>query len=226
MLLPCLGGFEAGVAGQVVLGCGLAMFWHDQTKVGNYDACIRIPDRLHDVLAERQRKTVDRFTAEHGYRPTGTQRAGLALFPTTHCNPGRLRLRPGAPRRPLRLLPGGRPARGRPRAVGSRPGRRQRLRPGLLPAHRPTHPPWRPRPTAGPARRPGQDPYRPGGKRWTNDGLGGQLGAVKVAEDGVEFVVTTDGQDWRVAWHPPPDAPAGVGHGSAGVCVGGVGTWS
>jgi integrase len=66
---------------------GLAMFWHDQTKVGNYDACIRIPDRLHDVLAERQRKTLDRFTAEHGYRPTGTQRAGLALFPTTHRNP-------------------------------------------------------------------------------------------------------------------------------------------
>jgi integrase len=66
---------------------GLAMFWHDQTKVGNYDACIRIPDRLHDILAERQRKTMDRFTAEHGYRPTGTQRAKLALFPTTHRNP-------------------------------------------------------------------------------------------------------------------------------------------
>ena len=28
---------------------GLPMFWHDQTKVGNYDAAIRIPERLHDV---------------------------------------------------------------------------------------------------------------------------------------------------------------------------------
>lgn len=46
---------------------GLAMFWHDQTKVGNFDAAIRIPERLHDILAERQRKTLDRFTAEHGY---------------------------------------------------------------------------------------------------------------------------------------------------------------
>lgn len=35
---------------------GLPMFRHDQTKVGNYDAAIRIPERLYDVLAERQRK--------------------------------------------------------------------------------------------------------------------------------------------------------------------------
>jgi hypothetical protein len=63
---------------------GLAMFWHDQTKVGNYDAAIRIPERLYAVLAERQRKTLDRFTARYGYRPTGAQRAGLALFPTTY----------------------------------------------------------------------------------------------------------------------------------------------
>ena len=62
------------------------MFWHDQTKVGNYDAAIRIPERLHDVLAERQRKTLDRFTAQHGRRPTGDERAGLALFPTSHRN--------------------------------------------------------------------------------------------------------------------------------------------
>jgi integrase len=63
---------------------GLAMFWHDQTKVGNYDAAIRIPERLYGILAERQRKTLDRFTARYGYRPTGAQRAGLALFPTTY----------------------------------------------------------------------------------------------------------------------------------------------
>jgi integrase len=63
---------------------GLAMFWHDQTKVGNYDAAIRIPERLFGVLTERQRKTLDRFTARYGYQPSGAQRAGLALFPTTY----------------------------------------------------------------------------------------------------------------------------------------------
>ena len=63
---------------------GLAMFWHDQTKVGNYDAAIRIPERLYDVLAGRQRKTLDRFTARYGYRPAGAQRAQLALFPTIY----------------------------------------------------------------------------------------------------------------------------------------------
>src|ERR1035437_2881540 len=63
---------------------GLAMFWHDQTKVGNYDAAIRIPERLYGLLAERQRKTLDRFTARYGYRPAGEQRAGLALFPTIY----------------------------------------------------------------------------------------------------------------------------------------------
>jgi len=66
---------------------GLPMFWHDQTKVGNYDAAIRIPERLHDILAERQRKTLDRFTARHGRRPTGAERARLALFPSKVRNP-------------------------------------------------------------------------------------------------------------------------------------------
>ena len=65
---------------------GLPMFWHDQTKVGNYDAAIRIPERLHDVIAERQRKTLERFFAQHGHRPVGDERAGLALFPTSHRN--------------------------------------------------------------------------------------------------------------------------------------------
>ncbi|MGZ3303530.1 MAG: hypothetical protein ACXVBG_21835 [Isosphaeraceae bacterium] len=26
------------------------MFWHDQTKVGNYDAAIRIPEQLYGTL--------------------------------------------------------------------------------------------------------------------------------------------------------------------------------
>jgi integrase len=63
---------------------GLAMFWHDQTKVGNYDAAIRIPERLYEILARRQATTLERYTARHGHRPTGAQRAGLALFPTTY----------------------------------------------------------------------------------------------------------------------------------------------
>lgn len=66
---------------------GLAMFWHDQTKVGNYDAAIRIPERLYAVLEARQAKTLERFTARYGYRPIGVQRARLALFPSTHRNP-------------------------------------------------------------------------------------------------------------------------------------------
>jgi integrase len=61
---------------------GLAMFWHDQTKVGNYDAAIRIPERLYDTLAARQRKTLDRFTARSGRTPTGAERAAMALFPS------------------------------------------------------------------------------------------------------------------------------------------------
>lgn len=65
---------------------GLAMFWHDQTKVGNYDVAIRIPERLYTVLAERQRKTLDRFVARHGRAPTPAQRAGLALFPSPSRN--------------------------------------------------------------------------------------------------------------------------------------------
>lgn len=66
---------------------GLPMFWHDQTKVGNYDVAIRIPEDLHDVLSERQRKTLDRFISEHGRRPTDAELGRLALFPTTHRNP-------------------------------------------------------------------------------------------------------------------------------------------
>ncbi|WP_405736154.1 NUDIX domain-containing protein [Streptomyces sp. NBC_01537] len=42
---------------------------------------------------------------------------------------------------------------------------------------------------------------------------------VDIAEDGVEWSVISDGHEWRVAWHPPPDPPPGTGHGSAGICV-------
>ncbi|MFJ8390339.1 tyrosine-type recombinase/integrase [Streptomyces sp. NPDC094438] len=66
---------------------GLPMFWHDQTKVGNYDASIRIPERLLDVLAGRQQKTLDRFTSRHGRRPTSAEPAHLVLFPSKVGNP-------------------------------------------------------------------------------------------------------------------------------------------
>jgi integrase len=65
---------------------GLAMFWHDQTKVGNYNAAIRIPERLHDILTARQTKTLERYIARHGRRPTGAERAAIALFPSKVCN--------------------------------------------------------------------------------------------------------------------------------------------
>jgi hypothetical protein len=65
---------------------GLAMLWHDQTKVGNYNAAIRIPERLHDILTARQTKTLERYIARHGRRPTGAERAAIALFPSKVCN--------------------------------------------------------------------------------------------------------------------------------------------
>jgi integrase len=61
---------------------GLPMLWHDQTKVGNYDEAIRIPDTVHELLAQRRRKTIGRFVQWHGRPPTATERATLALFPT------------------------------------------------------------------------------------------------------------------------------------------------
>jgi integrase len=66
---------------------GLPMLWHDQTKVGNYDAAIRIPERLHELLTERQRKTVTLFVARHNRQPTAPERARMALFPTNIRNP-------------------------------------------------------------------------------------------------------------------------------------------
>jgi hypothetical protein len=66
---------------------GLAMLWHDQTKVGRYDAAIRIPEHLYEILAARQRKTLDRFASAHqGRTPEGPERAQLALFPTPFRN--------------------------------------------------------------------------------------------------------------------------------------------
>ena len=67
---------------------GLPMLWHDQTKVGNYDTAIRIPERLYQLIEERQRKTAARFAAQHGRWPAPEQRTAMALFPSERRNPG------------------------------------------------------------------------------------------------------------------------------------------
>ena len=66
---------------------GLAMLWHDQTKVGRYDQAIRIPEWLSERLAARRETTVARFTARHGHGPAAGQRAAMALFPGRYRNP-------------------------------------------------------------------------------------------------------------------------------------------
>ncbi|MFJ7280628.1 tyrosine-type recombinase/integrase [Kitasatospora sp. NPDC098663] len=65
---------------------GLPMLWHDQTKVGNYDAAIRIPEQLHQRLEARQRKTLALFAARHNRPPTPEERVHLPLFPSNQRN--------------------------------------------------------------------------------------------------------------------------------------------
>jgi integrase len=62
---------------------GVPMLWHDQTKVGNFDAGIRIPEHLYARLDERRRTTLFRFHRRHGRGPTAQERAEMALFPST-----------------------------------------------------------------------------------------------------------------------------------------------
>jgi ADP-ribose pyrophosphatase YjhB (NUDIX family) len=40
-----------------------------------------------------------------------------------------------------------------------------------------------------------------------------------IASNGIEIAVSMNGQDWRGAWHPPPDPPPGRPHGAAAVCL-------
>lgn len=65
---------------------GLPMFWHDQTKVGNFDAAIRISERLYQRIKQRQAKTVDRFLEREGRLPTAQERSMIALFPARNSN--------------------------------------------------------------------------------------------------------------------------------------------
>ncbi|QJS14256.1 tyrosine-type recombinase/integrase [Streptomyces argyrophyllae] len=61
--------------------------WHDQTKVGNFDEAIRIPETLYLRLQKRQQITLNRFEDRFGRPPTPKERAGLALFPSRNRNP-------------------------------------------------------------------------------------------------------------------------------------------
>ncbi|TDE13069.1 NUDIX hydrolase [Jiangella asiatica] len=40
-----------------------------------------------------------------------------------------------------------------------------------------------------------------------------------IAADGEPVAARANGQDWVVAWHPPPEPPAGRRHGAEGICV-------
>jgi integrase len=66
---------------------GLAMLWHDQTKVGRYDQAIRIPERLSERLATRREKTLSRFADRNGRPPAPAERTAMALFPGRYRNP-------------------------------------------------------------------------------------------------------------------------------------------
>jgi integrase len=66
---------------------GLPMLWHDQTKVGNYDEAIRIPEQLSHLIRARQNKTLAVFADRHGGRAaTADERAVMMLFPTNRRN--------------------------------------------------------------------------------------------------------------------------------------------
>ena len=58
------------------------MLWHDQTKVGNYDEAMRIPERVCQMLEARQRKTLALFQERNNRPPAAAERAAMALFPT------------------------------------------------------------------------------------------------------------------------------------------------
>ncbi|MGW1365136.1 site-specific integrase [Streptomyces chartreusis] len=70
---------------------GLPLFWHDQTKVGNYDQAIRIPERLFARIEQRQAKTRALFIQRYGRPPTAAECKAIALFPSRVRNRNLLR---------------------------------------------------------------------------------------------------------------------------------------
>jgi integrase len=65
---------------------GLPMLWHDQTKVGNYDEAIRIPEWTYQLLEARQRKTLALFEDRNSRLPAPEERGLIALFPSSQRN--------------------------------------------------------------------------------------------------------------------------------------------
>ncbi|MFE6052856.1 tyrosine-type recombinase/integrase [Kitasatospora sp. NPDC056446] len=65
---------------------GLPLLWHDQTKVGNLDEAIRIPERIFEVIQHRQRLTLQVFRDRHGRMPSTAERREIALFPSGNRN--------------------------------------------------------------------------------------------------------------------------------------------
>jgi integrase len=65
---------------------GVPLFWHDQTKVGNLDAAIRIPERLYQTIERRQDTTIARFVQRQGREPSAEERSQIALFPRRTSN--------------------------------------------------------------------------------------------------------------------------------------------
>ncbi len=61
---------------------GLPVLWHDQSKIGNYDEAVRIPERTWQLLQARQRKTLVLFQERNNRQPTAREREQMALFPT------------------------------------------------------------------------------------------------------------------------------------------------
>ena len=62
---------------------GLPVLWHDQSKIGNYDEAVRIPERTWQLLQARQRKTLVLFQERNNRQPTAREREQpSALFPT------------------------------------------------------------------------------------------------------------------------------------------------
>ncbi|MCX4907731.1 site-specific integrase [Streptomyces sp. NBC_00878] len=66
---------------------GVPMLWHDQTKVGNLEEGIRIPEYLFTRLDSRRKTTLQRFERRQGRLPTVLEQEQMALFPTHVKNP-------------------------------------------------------------------------------------------------------------------------------------------
>src|SRR5205814_6685861 len=66
---------------------GVPLLWHDQTKVGNYNEAIRIPDYTYQRLRDRQRTTITRFEQRYARTPNARERASMVLFPRACRNP-------------------------------------------------------------------------------------------------------------------------------------------